>query len=156
MNLIDIHQLLALKAIKLGDESYSLRVIFRWYSKTFHVPLPEVDDIPLEDVLQAYFESRYEELEEEELERAVHEATMSDEQKAQALLDKEADKAGDEDFLKEAEAEAGRALGSVANAIGKLGKVLESLPPPPQEESVPDIKLEPEVVFEFNDPEPFI
>lgn len=152
MNLIETHQLLALKAVELGDESYSLRTVFRWYSKTFHVPLPDVIDIPLEDVLQAYFESRYEELEPDAREKIIRELVMSEEEKAAATLDAEAEKASDEDFLKEAEAEAGGLLG----AVNRLTKTLEKLPVPVEEESVPDLKLEPETVFEFTDDEPFI
>ncbi len=42
---------------------YKLRKIFRWYSTTFHTPLHEVDDLPLVDVLQAYWEQKLEDAE---------------------------------------------------------------------------------------------
>lgn len=42
--------------------AYSIRQVFRWYSEKFHTPLHLVDELPLHDVMQHYFESNYEKL----------------------------------------------------------------------------------------------
>lgn len=76
MDLPEAIQLASLQAVlrhkqrkdNLLDLEYTLRKIFRWYSKTFHTPLHEVDSIPLSDVLAAYWEEHYEELEDKDLE----------------------------------------------------------------------------------------
>lgn len=44
------------------DPDYELRKIFRWYSKTFCTPLDRVEELPIVDILSAYFEETYEEL----------------------------------------------------------------------------------------------
>ena len=61
---------------------YSLRYIFRWYSREFSTPLTEVEDIPLEDVMRHYFESRYEDLEEEDREKEIERLLMPEEKLA--------------------------------------------------------------------------
>lgn len=62
------------------DSEYSLRRVFRWYSKTFFTPLHEVEDLPLSDVLQSYWEERFEDMEDAEL----------DDEKVRLLEDAEA------------------------------------------------------------------
>lgn len=44
---------------------YFLRHVFRWYSKTFSVDLRQVPDLPLHDVLQHFYESSIEEMDDE-------------------------------------------------------------------------------------------
>jgi HEPN domain-containing protein len=44
---------------------YSLRRVFRWYSKEFHTPLHIVEELPTHDVLTHYYESHYEGLEDD-------------------------------------------------------------------------------------------
>lgn len=41
---------------------YTLRHIYRWYSKTFNTPLHVVDNLPRHFILLHYFESQYETL----------------------------------------------------------------------------------------------
>lgn len=60
---------------ELAPGEYRVRRVQRWYSKTFHVPLPDVADLPWEDVLLAWYESHYEEMEPELLEEEVHRVT---------------------------------------------------------------------------------
>lgn len=59
-------RLQALNAVLDPDEDANLRHIFRWYSRTFHTPLQAVEEIPVDDVLQAFYEQSYEDLSEEE------------------------------------------------------------------------------------------
>lgn len=61
-------QILALLSVLKPDVDYMVRRIFRWYSQVFHTPLHVVGELPLEDVLQAYYESLYEQMDEEKLE----------------------------------------------------------------------------------------
>lgn len=65
MDLAEEHAIrtVALRDVLDGaDPDYVRRFQFRWYSKTFAVPLPDVADLPLQDVLQAFWEERYEEM----------------------------------------------------------------------------------------------
>ena len=57
-------QIIALKEVLSDKQSqdFQLRSIFRWYSKTFHTPLHIVEELPEFDILQAYFEDQYEQL----------------------------------------------------------------------------------------------
>lgn len=50
------------------ESGFLLRQIFRWYSKTFHTPLADVDALPLHEVLEAWWEERYSDMSEEDLE----------------------------------------------------------------------------------------
>jgi hypothetical protein len=56
-----------------SDTEYTLGRIFRWYSKTFHTPLHEVDDLPLYDVILAYWHEKYEGFEPDALDEEVQE-----------------------------------------------------------------------------------
>lgn len=64
MDDLEAVKILALRAVlkPTSDPTYRIRQIFRWFSKTFHTPLAEVEAMPLEDVLQHYFESDYEQM----------------------------------------------------------------------------------------------
>lgn len=57
-------QILALKEVisKEPSADFGFRSVARWYSKTFATPLDRVYSLPTLDVLQAYYEDRYEEL----------------------------------------------------------------------------------------------
>jgi primosomal protein N' len=60
MELLEAIEISALKSVLQPDDDYFLRRIFRWYSEKFHTPLGEVADLPVEDVLQTYFECAFE------------------------------------------------------------------------------------------------
>jgi len=65
MDIFSAHRINALSSVMFpgSDPGYELRRIFRWYSTHFCTPLHEVSALPLDDVLQNYFEAKYEELE---------------------------------------------------------------------------------------------
>ncbi len=65
------------------DAEYSVRHIFRWYSKTFYTPLDHVARLPLQDVMRAFWEEKYEALDEDELEEVRVQALKTDEQISQ-------------------------------------------------------------------------
>ncbi|CAB4127019.1 hypothetical protein UFOVP75_54 [uncultured Caudovirales phage] len=83
---MDVYKAIQLKALAnvMLDESdveYRIRYISRWYSKTFHTPLSEVDDIPFVVLLQAFFEEKYENESEAELELLRNALIESDEER---------------------------------------------------------------------------
>lgn len=67
--------------LKGVDSDYELRQIFRWYSKTFSTPLHQVVELPLEDVLRAWYEEEFEGMKEEDLEQVVRERAISEERR---------------------------------------------------------------------------
>lgn len=106
LDLLKCIRLLAWDAVENRPSDYLLRHIFRWYSERYHTPLHEIPDLPLEDVLQTYFEVRYEELpdelreDEEERLRETREERLAREA---AEKDAEAD---DDAFFRQVQAEA--------------------------------------------------
>ena len=66
MDSVKAIQLIAMNNIIKQPPDYRLRVLQRWYSKTFFTPLQEVEEIPLEDLLLHFYECQYAELEEPE------------------------------------------------------------------------------------------
>lgn len=70
MSIWEDSRLLALKDVLTGTAEYQHRRILRWYSRTFTTALHDVEQLPLEYVLQHYFESFWEKAEPDELEEA--------------------------------------------------------------------------------------
>lgn len=68
------------------DASYFERKLWRWYSHTFSTPLAEVLDIPIEDVLQHYWEWTYEHMDPSLQDHEAETLSMS-EAEAKALAD---------------------------------------------------------------------
>lgn len=102
-SVIDAIQKSALWAVVSPDGDAVLRNLFRWYSKTFHTPLADVEDIPIEFILQHYFETQYEELEEEDRHNLVILLLETrEEREARKILEDN----NEENWIKEAEAEA--------------------------------------------------
>lgn len=85
MNASEAIRLIALRDVYftragLADEHfYNQRQIFRWYSHYFHTPLHIVETIPQIDVLRAYWEQHFEDLDDDQLEDSVRQAVMTDE-----------------------------------------------------------------------------
>lgn len=67
----------ALRATLEPNVAYRLRQIFRWYSTTFHTPLKDVEDLPLEHVLQAHYEETFGKFDQDDLRDEVRRATES-------------------------------------------------------------------------------
>lgn len=64
-----------------ADSGYFQRHVMRWYSKKFFTPLDQVEQLPIEDILQAFYEERYEEMNDDELEAERVEALKTEEEK---------------------------------------------------------------------------
>lgn len=145
----------ALHSVLKPNTDYHLRRIFRWYSKTFHTPLQEVFDIPIEYVLQEYFEERYENMEDHELDLILQELIETDEQRKQRLSKDEQDKKTEDELLqmsKKANQEAvqkkAKDLQNAKAIINKLPKQIHKLSKAVKEvsESIKeDMKTDPEV-----------
>lgn len=96
-------RILALKSVLDPDVDYYYRKIFRWYSKEFHTPLHIVDDLPLEDVLQAYYESRYEDVNNDDdstkLMDELQELTETEKERLRREMEGDSKKVADDDYL---------------------------------------------------------
>lgn len=57
----------SLHAVLEEDADWEVRQVLRWYSRTFHTPLHEVEELAPEDVFRAWFETRYEQMDRSEL-----------------------------------------------------------------------------------------
>jgi len=114
-------QLIALRDVwlrhidKADDPDYNRRKIFRWYSSRFSTPLHVVETLPLLDVLRSYWEDCYESLDADDLEAAVRQAALSDEERKK--LD-EKDDVGELEFDALAAAVSAGAYGNLATAKG--------------------------------------
>jgi hypothetical protein len=86
-------QLQALVAVLRPDYEYRLRQVHRWYSQTFYVPLPEVSDLPIDEVLQAYYETHYEQMSAEERAEERRQLLKTPEESFDELLREEAEEA---------------------------------------------------------------
>lgn len=81
------------------DDAAFMRRVKRFYSKAFHVPLPDVDDLEEEHVLVAYFEELCEMLPDEEREELRSKLIETPEERvAREALEKEVE-VKDEEFL---------------------------------------------------------
>jgi hypothetical protein len=89
MEFYEAVRLNALHAVHNKDDDYYLRFIFRWYSKTFHTPLHMVDDLPLIDVITAYYEEMYEKMDEDALIQEKYKSSMTPEEWAEKLRKEE-------------------------------------------------------------------
>jgi succinate dehydrogenase flavin-adding protein (antitoxin of CptAB toxin-antitoxin module) len=126
MDLLKAVQLVAMKAVVKPDQAFLVRRIHRWYSKTFCTPLAEVEDLPLLDVLQTYFEERYQEMSEEDLAREKEQLLQTEEQQALRVQEEEAEEAESWELRRIiAETEKKEKL----EAVPGPGKVTETLAP---------------------------
>ena len=81
MDLFEAIQQQAMLAVVESDDDAWLRRIFRFYSKHFATPLHLVPQLPLEDVLRAYFEELFDSLDEEDRVARIEWLLMSPEER---------------------------------------------------------------------------
>ena len=103
--LLDAVRVQALRDVLRPNEGYLLRKIARWYSKAFCTPLHAVFEIPLEDVLQAYFEERAERMTDEDREEERLLLVETEAQRRARLYAQDAEIAEDEEVLRMIEEE---------------------------------------------------
>ncbi len=93
MDLYQAIRLRAMRSVMRPDREFLIRKVLRWYSKTFFTPIAEVEEIPLEDVFQAYYEEMYEDMSEEDLEAERQELLITPEQRYDQIILEEANDA---------------------------------------------------------------
>jgi hypothetical protein len=98
MDLIDAIRTQAMLDVMEGDFLYHYRRICRWFSSKFATPLSEVEELPIEYVLQHFFEEQFESMSKSERRKIALEMTENETEK-KARLKKEKDKT-DDAFLK--------------------------------------------------------
>jgi hypothetical protein len=99
-------QLLAMESVTESDSDYNLRFIFRWYSRAFNTPLHEVEELPLDDILVAFFETRFEEMGDEEREKEIASLLESPEARKERLKQEAREDAETADFMRFTETQA--------------------------------------------------
>lgn len=90
----------ALYAVLHPDHEAFLRHAKRFYSKTFHVPLPQVDDLNEEEVLQAYYEEALDLMSEDAREELFDTLTETEEEREKRAKQGEAMEEKDDEFFK--------------------------------------------------------
>jgi hypothetical protein len=118
-------KLVALYEVEANPYEYVLRYIFRWYSKAFATPLHIVDTLPLDDVLQHYFECSYEGLEPEERLAEIEKLLIDPEKLAKAKKREDTEDAEAFEYGKEASAK--EALPAAPNPLADLNSKLAQL-----------------------------
>lgn len=175
MNLFEAIQVAALwevanarrpKPKTVGDSGYALRRIFREYSKLFHVPLTEVENLPIEDVLRDYYEEKFESLGQEDLEAAVQDALVTpDELRERQMAEDEQEFYSVQDKLDIIAEEVEHAA---KIALKKLADIKAGIAPAPNPMQVARMSAEPTLIpttrtapdveaikMEFQDPDDF-
>lgn len=128
-DLIDSIKRIALLSIVEPDSEANLRRLYRWFSKTFNMAITEVEELPVEYILMHYYESKYEELNDEEKHDEIIDILETPEEKAARIAEEQAK---EDDFLAELEAQALEER--KAEAKLKAGTLNTSLKPENKEE----------------------
>lgn len=159
MNYFDIIKINAMHSVLMGerDSEYELRKIFRWYSEKYHTPLEAVEDLPLEKVLQTYFEVRYAELaadanNEEAFIKEVRFLIENEEQRKarrkKELYEQEETQSADDKFFEEAQSEANKEVGSQNKDVP-----IQSQAVPIKDSQSAITEIEPDIELKFVDDE---
>lgn len=117
MDPVESIQIQALLDVMEGDFLYHYRRICRWFSTTFHTPLAEVDSLPMEYVLQNFFENRFEDMSEAERKKLALQMTENEAEKKKRLAK---EKAGTDDAFAKRIAKKARKEEAEAAAKKKL------------------------------------
>lgn len=135
MTLYESIKVIALKNVLKPNEEYYLRKVYRWYSKTFHTPLDQCFDIPLETVLTCFYEERFEGMDEEELQEELQNSIETEESRKAREETEEQDKISEYELIKMSETanpnsvpEAVKQLNETLNLISNDLKSMQSDP----------------------------
>ena len=135
------------------DPAYWIRSTLRWYSKTFSTPLHVVEELPLVDVLRAYYEETFEGMSEDELEDLRIRVTETPEEaakrlEAQTLQEADDDAFLQEKFLQEMAAKEQIRLKESGKPVGIPGEPLKAVMVSDPEDGVVDLRFVDEDTFE--------
>jgi hypothetical protein len=141
---VDFYQAIktkALLAVLAPDLEAHVRHVQRFYSKTFHVPLRQVQDLSDEEVFQAYYEEVFEQMSPEERQEYIDELTETPEERAaREKVEKKVEVVDDEFYKKlNAEVQTGQRKGPPKGRVKLKPPEPVLLPPPP--EPLPDISM---------------
>lgn len=106
MSWLKATRILAFRAVEKEDPEYLLRFIMRWYSREFYTPLHEVEEQPLDEVLNHFFECRYESMDEHEREEEAELLRMTAEELEEKERREEEEARADDEFEKQFQEEA--------------------------------------------------
>ena len=153
MHPVEAARLAAFAAVTIDDfdPEYFYRHVFRWYSKEFHTPLNDVYDLPLDFVLQHYWEARYEAMDDPKRVAERDRLRETPEQTWKRMLREEADRADADEYAAQVAAEEAAARKAEAEkAIKKDQKTLTPAPAPGARSLLADAKAPPN--FPLPDP----
>jgi hypothetical protein len=139
-------RIIALKDVMCDEPSPDAQWyrLTRWYSKTFATPLHEVDNLPKLDLIRAWFNERYENLDDAELHKELQEV-LNPEEPLQKSLHQTQDDAAVDKLMEKVKAQnkaaaakpkappvddkipKGTITDELLESIDGLGKALESL-----------------------------
>ncbi len=136
-----------MRAVLKPDGEFLLRRMYRWYSKTFSTPLHEVEDLPVADILTAYYEETYDAMEPEHRELLRQRLAESDEQRAAREATEVEDANDDDAFMRMVEEEEMARLAKEVNGPAPAkkspsgGMASRETDLPDVVEAPPDIKM---------------
>lgn len=96
---LDSIRIRALTSVMEPDWDAFLQTVFEWYSTTYHTPLYEVMELPVDYVLYTYYRGVYRQMEADE---RYNEAIWLLETPAERAARKAEDKRSDDEFMKQA------------------------------------------------------
>lgn len=151
MDYIEAIQLKAAAAFLRPDRNSLLRHVCRWYSKTFSTPLHVVEDLPIEDVLTAYFEESIDQLDDEGRSELFDKLAMTSEEREALEAEETATgtkvEKADEEFFEKLNSEAAH-FKSIPKERPKL-KYPKSKPAKDQKEEAPPSPPGPDIRLDF-------
>jgi hypothetical protein len=95
----------ALVGVLRPDHEAWLRHVYRWYARTFATPLHIVSELPLQDVVLAYYEEAFENMQDIERQHFLDLLTETDEERAERQAKEEGESASDDAFFAKLNAE---------------------------------------------------
>lgn len=105
MDVLEAVKAKALRAVLQPDGEYHGRYVRRWYSRTFHTPLHIVEDLPMLDLFEHFYECQYEEMDPEKRKNALDIILETEEQRKHRMLEEDASDAGAQELLEMAKQE---------------------------------------------------
>lgn len=145
------------------DPEYFLRKVFRWYSATYATPLHVVDELPLHDILQNFWENHYESMLEEHpgekpgsgfqrLDQARRDLLEDPEVLAERQRLEDEDEVVSFEMLEEQrQADMEEATKTAVDALQRATDALSGLGPPKPQKPVPEAQGKPEISIKFVD-----
>lgn len=149
-------RILALKNVLKPDEEYHLRTIMRWYSKTYHTPLHFVETIPIETLISTFYESKYEEMSEEEQQSELELLLETEEQRKKRIAQKDLAAVDDYEFFEMSKQQAKavdknavkKGFDQLSEAMKEASKAIKDFNKKPEPSQEIDIKFVSDSEFE--------